>query len=72
MQKQVDNRQVIFTSRIWCCVCRVLLVLTSAVCLQKKLKKLKLLLINMVDSLMLKGNGKRVVMIIKLLTRYRM
>ena len=48
-----------------------MLVLTSAVCLQKKLKKLILLLSEMMDSLMLKGNGKRVLMIIKLLTRYR-
>ena len=41
-------------------------------CLQKKLKKLILLLSEMMDSLMLKGNGKRVlIIIIKLLTRYR-
>ena len=39
--------------------------------LQKKLKKLIWLLSEMTDSLMLKGNWKRVVMIIKLLTRYR-
>ena len=40
-------------------------------CLQKKLKKLIWLLSEMTDSLMLKGNWKRVVMIIKLLTQCR-
>ena len=49
----------------------VLLVLTAAVSLQKNLKQLILPLSEMTDSLTLKGNGKRVVMIITLLTRYR-